>query len=170
MKPAAIIVMGVSGCGKSTIAAWLAGRLGWEFRDADDFHPPGNIAKMRQSVPLDDADRAPWLRAIADYIAELRAEGRHGVVTCSALKRAYRAVLIGGNRDVTLVYLEGTKALIARRLSARFAHFMPPGLLQSQFDALEPPGPDENPVIVSIDAPPDAVGEAVVAALKARSQ
>ena len=164
----AVIVMGVSGSGKSTVAAWLAGRLGWEFRDADDFHPAANIAKMRASQPLTDADRAPWLAAIAAYIARLRAENRRGVVTCSALKRAYRRVLIGDDRDVALVFLRGSEQVIGSRLAARFGHFMPPGLLASQFAALEPPDADENPVIVSIDAPPEEVGEAVFAALGAR--
>ena len=168
VQAVAVIVMGVSGCGKSTVASWLAGRLGWEFRDADDFHPPANIAKMRASIPLDDADRAPWLAAIAAYIARLRAEGRHGVVTCSALKRAYRDVLVAGHGDVALVHLSGTQALVARRLSARLGHFMPPGLLQSQFAALEPPGADERPIIVSIDATPEAIGAAVIEALGAR--
>ena len=168
--PVTIIVMGVSGCGKSTIAALLAGHLGWEFRDADDFHPPANIAKMRASIPLTDDDRAPWLRAIAGYIESLRASGGHGVVTCSALKRAYRSVLIGANRDVTLVFLEGTQAMISERLSARFGHFMPPGLLKSQLDTLQPPGDDEAPIKVSIAATPNAIADAILKELRARSQ
>jgi carbohydrate kinase (thermoresistant glucokinase family) len=132
--PAVIVIMGVSGSGKTTIANELARQLGWEFQDADWFHPPANVEKMHSGVPLTDEDRSPWLRAIARWIDETRGAGRHGVVTCSALKRRYRAVLIGDRADVRLVYLKGDASLIARRIATRHEHFMPASLLASQFD------------------------------------
>jgi carbohydrate kinase (thermoresistant glucokinase family) len=163
----AIIVMGVSGSGKTTVAALLAGRLQWEFEDADWLHPEANVEKMHRGTPLTDEDRWPWLRAIAAWIDEKRHEGRHGVVACSALKRRYRDVLIGERRDVRLVYLKGDEPLIARRLAARHGHFMPAALLRSQFEALEEPGPDENPITVSIVAKPAQIVSRIVAALGA---
>ena len=156
--PAAMIVMGVSGSGKSTVGALLALRLRWEFEDGDWFHPASNIEKMHNGVPLTDEDRWPWLRSIATWIDEARRSGGHGVIACSALKRRYRDVLIGARTDVRLVYLKGDETLIARRIATRHEHFMPRGLLHSQFEALEEPGPDENPIIVSIEpAPRDIV-------------
>jgi len=133
---AVVIVMGVSGSGKSTIAALLANALGWPYEDADWFHPKSNIDKMHAGQPLTDADRRPWLEAIARHIDAMRAGGAHSVIACSALKRAYRDVLIGARRDVRLVYLKGERDVIARRLSTRHGHFMPPQLLDSQFAAL----------------------------------
>jgi gluconokinase len=150
--PCALIVMGVSGSGKSTIAEQLAQRLGWTYEDGDRFHPASNVAKMSAGHPLTDEDRWPWLQAIADEIDRVCKAGEHVVIACSALKRSYRDVLVHGRRDVRIVYLNGTQELIARRLAARKGHFMPPGLLVSQFKTLEPPGADEHPVIVSIDA------------------
>jgi gluconokinase len=150
--PCALIVMGVSGSGKSTIAEQLAQRLGWTYEDGDRFHPASNVAKMSAGHPLTDEDRWPWLQAIADEIDRVCKAGEHAVIACSALKRSYRDVLVHGRRDVRIVYLDGTQNLIASRLAARKGHFMPPGLLISQFKTLEPPGADENPVIVSIDA------------------
>src|SRR5579871_2118636 len=135
--PAVIILMGVSGSGKSTVGAMLAARLHWPFEDGDWFHPPANVEKMHKGLPLTDDDRWPWLRAIADWIDEERRHGRHGVIACSALKRRYRDVLIGGRGDVRLVYLRGDEALIARRIATRHEHFMPQSLLHSQFEALE---------------------------------
>lgn len=165
---AAVVVMGVSGSGKSTIGQGLASALGCPFRDADSFHPPENIAKMSRGEPLTDEDRWPWLRAIAAWIAERRVDGTPGVVTCSALKRRYRDLITERQRpDVALVYLKGGKDLIAARLAARKGHFMPPELLQSQFDALEAPGPDEHPITASVDATPDAIVATVLAALRA---
>ena len=162
-----LVLMGVSGSGKTTVGAHLAGRLGWNAAEADDFHPPGNIAKMRSGMPLDDADRLPWLEAIAAQIDRWRSEGKRGVITCSALKRRYRDILIDGRRDVRLIYLKGTEALIARRIATRHGHFMPAGLLHSQFEALEEPGPDERPIVVSIEPRPrDIVGQ-IIAALGA---
>jgi gluconokinase len=150
--PCALIVMGVSGSGKSTIAEKLAQRLGWSFEDGDRFHPASNVAKMSAGHPLTDEDRWPWLQAIADEIDRVCKAGEHVVIACSALKRSYRDVLVHGRHDIRIVYLNGTQELIAGRLAARKGHFMPPGLLASQFKTLEPPGADENPVIVSIDA------------------
>jgi gluconokinase len=154
---AVLVVMGVSGSGKSTIASLLAARLGWEYADGDWFHPAANVEKMHAGHPLTDEDRWPWLRAIAAWIDETRAKGGHAVIACSALKRAYRDILIGSRRDVGLVYLKGEHDLIARRLSLRNGHFMPPALLDSQFAALEEPGPDEHPVTVAIAGHPQAV-------------
>jgi carbohydrate kinase (thermoresistant glucokinase family) len=159
------VVMGVSGCGKTTIGEALARRLGWGFADADTFHPPANIAKMSAGQPLDDGDRAPWLAAIAAWIDAWRGRGECGVVSCSALKRRYREVIVGGRPDVCLVHLDGGRDLIASRLAGRHGHFMPGALLDSQFAALEPPDPDEHPLIVSIDRPVAAIVEALVIAL-----
>ncbi|HZP85829.1 MAG TPA: gluconokinase [Burkholderiales bacterium] len=160
-----IVIMGVSGSGKTAIGALLAGMLHWEFADADDFHPESNILKMASGIPLGDEDRWPWLHAIAAWIDAHRAKGTRGVVTCSALKRRYRDILIGDRRDVALVYLQGEKSLIARRMAKRHEHFMPVALLQSQLDTLEEPGLDEHPVVVSIDAPPLAMATEIVRAL-----
>jgi gluconokinase len=150
--PCTLIVMGVSGSGKSTIAGKLAERLGWAYEDGDKFHPASNVAKMSAGHPLTDDDRWPWLQAIADEIDRACKTGDHVVIACSALKRSYRDVLVHGRNDVRIVYLSGTQELIANRLARRKGHFMPSGLLASQFKTLEPPDPDENPVIVSIDA------------------
>jgi len=167
--PAVIVVMGVSGSGKTTIANELARQLGWEFEDADWFHPAANVEKMHRGVPLTDEDRWPWLCAIARWIDETRAAGRHGIVTCSALKRRYRAILIGDRPDVRLVYLEGDASLIARRIATRHEHFMPASLLASQFEALEEPGPDEHPIIVSIEPSPREIVTEIIAELGLRA-
>jgi len=155
--PCALIVMGVSGSGKSTIGEQLARRIGWRFEDADSFHPASNVAKMSAGQPLTDEDRWPWLRAIADEIDRASASGERVVIGCSALRRVYRDVLVHGRNDIRIVYLDGTQALIADRLGQRKGHFMPPGLLTSQFGTLEPPTPDEHAVTVSIDAPVEIV-------------
>ena len=150
--PCALVVMGVSGSGTSTIAEHLATRIGWRYVDGDLFHPPANVAKMSAGHPLSDEDRWPWLQAIADEIDRLSAAGSRAVVACSALKRSYRDILVHGREDVRIVYLDGTQALIAKRLAARKGHFMPPGLLDRQFRTLEPPQPNERPITASIDA------------------
>src|SRR6266581_2325175 len=155
--PCALIVMGVSGSGKSTIADGLAERLRWTFEDGDRFHPASNVAKMSAGHPLTDEDRWPWLQAIADEIDRVCKAGEHAVIACSALKRAYRDILVHGRSDVRIIYLRGTQELIAGRLASRKGHFMPPGLLASQFKTLEPPGADEKPVTVSIDAPVEII-------------
>ena len=160
--PCALIVMGVSGSGKSTIAAKLAERLSWTFEDGDRFHPASNVAKMSAGQPLTDEDRWPWLQAIADEIDRVCETGAHAVIACSALKHAYRDVLVHGRRDVRIVYLTGTQPLIAARLARRKGHFMPPGLLDSQFMTLEPPAADENPVTVSIDASVETIVEDIL--------
>ena len=138
--PCALVVMGVSGSGKSTIADKLAARLGWTYEDGDRFHPASNVAKMSAGHPLTDEDRWPWLQAIAAEIDRVCQAGEHAVFACSALKRAYRDILVHGRDDVRIVYLEGSEELIATRLAKRKGHFMPPGLLESQFETLEPPG------------------------------
>jgi gluconokinase len=152
--PLVLVVMGVSGSGKTTVAALLAGRLHWDFEDADDLHPAANVAKMHAGIPLTDADRWPWLRAVAGRIDASRAAGRHGVVACSALKRSYRNIIIGGRPDMQLVYLKGDQQLIAERLACQHGHFMPAGLLESQFQALEEPTADEHPIVILIDRRP----------------
>jgi gluconokinase len=163
--PGVVVVMGVSGCGKSTVGALLALQLRWEFEDADWFHPAANVEKMHSGIPLTDEDRWPWLNAVAAWIDKTRSAGGHAVVACSALKRRYRDVLIGDRADVRLVYLKGDEALIARRIATRHEHFMPRALLHSQFEALEEPGPDENPVIVSIEPSPREIVTQIMSAL-----
>ena len=163
-SPRVIVLMGVSGCGKSTTGRLLARALDWPFRDADTFHPEANIRKMSQGVPLDDEDRMPWLAAVAAWIDGHRSEGTCGVVSCSALKRRYRELLIGPRADVGLVFLHGSFALISDRLSRRRGHFMPPELLRSQFVALEKPGHDESALCISVRLPPKRVVERIVTA------
>jgi gluconokinase len=160
-----LIVMGVSGSGKSTVGGLLASRLHWEFEDADWFHPASNVEKMHKGVPLTDDDRLPWLNAVAAWIDATRQSGGHGVIACSALKRRYRDILIGDRSDVRLVYLQGDEGLIARRIATRHEHFMPSSLLHSQFEALEEPGPDESPVVVSIEPTPREIVSNVMAVL-----
>lgn len=160
------VVMGVAGAGKTTIGERLAKRLDWEFIEGDRLHPPENVAKMQSGQPLTDADRAPWLAAIGRAIDEWRAGAVCGVITCSALKRDYRGRIIGGRAGVRLVYLRGSRQLLAKRLAARRGHFMPASLLDSQFAALEPPGPDENPITAEIDRPIDLIVADVAAALR----
>jgi gluconokinase len=165
--PHIAVIMGVSGSGKTTIGRVLARRLGWLFLEGDALHPPENIAKMKAGHPLDDEDRAPWLAAVAARIDQWRDDGKCGVVACSALKRRYRDIIIGGRADVRLIYLEGSRALIGERLAQRHDHFMPASLLDSQFAALEPPDPEEDAITVSVDAPVDTMVAQLAAALAA---
>jgi len=156
-----VVVMGVSGSGKTTIAERLAAAEGWPLLEGDSFHPPANVAKMAAGTALTDDDRWPWLRAIAAAIDAYRARGENAVVACSALRRAYRDVLIGDRSDVRLVYLKGSRNLIAGRLGARKGHFMPAALLDSQFSTLEEPGPEENPITVEIGGTPDVIVQTI---------
>lgn len=152
-----VVVMGVTGSGKSTVGTALAERMGVPFGDADDFHSPENVAKMRSGVPLDDTDRRPWLQAIGVWLAEHRDSG--AVVSCSALRRAYRDVLREGAPDVTFLHLHGDMETVRKRVAARTGHFMPESLVQSQFDALEPLQPDEQGVVIPFDLPVDVIVE-----------
>jgi carbohydrate kinase (thermoresistant glucokinase family) len=161
-----IVVMGVSGSGKTTVAKGLAAAEGWTILEGDSFHPPANVAKMASGIPLTDEDRWPWLRAIAAAIDAFRARGESAVVACSALRRVYRDILIGDRPDVRLVYLRGSQALIAERMKARKGHFMPPALLDSQFRTLEEPGPGENPITVEVGGTPDDIVRAIMERLK----
>ncbi|PWT92473.1 MAG: gluconate kinase [Proteobacteria bacterium] len=164
--PCTLIVMGVSGSGKSTVAEALSKRLGWRFEDGDNFHPASNVAKMHAGHPLTDEDRWPWLNAIADEIERTCKAGGHVIIACSALKRAYRDVLLRGRDDVRFVFLRGAQELIADRLAHRKGHFMPPGLLTSQFRTLEPPDASEHVIAVSIDATVETIVDDVLRQLK----
>jgi gluconokinase len=163
--PCALIVMGVSGSGKTTIGERLAARMSWRYEDADTFHPASNVAKMSAGQPLTDEDRWPWLKAIAAEIDRACTAGERLVIGCSALRRVYRDVLVHGRDDVRFIYLEGTQAMIADRLGQRKGHFMPPGLLASQFQTLEPPTPDERAVTVSIDAQVEVIVDRIISQL-----
>lgn len=160
-----LVIMGVAGCGKTTVANLLAGRLGWTEAEADDFHPKANILKMASGVPLDDDDRWPWLRAIRDWMSEQDRAGSNSVVTCSALKRRYRDVLRQAEGRVRFVHLDGTVDLIGERIQGRSMHFMPPALLPSQFAILEPLGADEDGVVVPVTGSPEAIADAALRAL-----
>lgn len=148
-----ILMMGVTGAGKTTVGTMLAQQLGWEFADADSFHPPANVAKMSRAIPLTDEDRLPWLKAIHQRMVEWNATGVSGVITCSALKESYRQLLLQGV-DIQLVYLKGTAALIAGRVSLRKNHFAPVELVFSQFAALEEP---HNALVVRVDRSPEEI-------------
>ncbi|WP_257318359.1 gluconokinase [Shinella pollutisoli] len=158
--------MGVAGCGKSAVGAALAARLGAAYLDGDDLHPPANIEKMRRGEPLSDDDRRPWLTLVGERLAK-----PHGILIlgCSALKRRYRDhIRKTAGAPVVFVHLSGTRDLIAARMAARAGHFMPPSLIDSQFDALEPPAADENAMTVDIDAPVEAVVDRIGILLGAR--
>ncbi|MFO1159209.1 MAG: gluconokinase [Reyranellaceae bacterium] len=165
-RPKIAVVMGVSGSGKSTIAGRLAAELRWEYQEGDELHPPENVEKMKGGTPLTDADRLPWLRRIAERIDEWRSQGKSGVVTCSALKRLYRDVIVGDRPEVRLVYLKGSPELIKQRLAQRRGHFMPPALLESQFAVLEEPVADERPITVDIGGSPDEIVREIVGRLR----
>ncbi|MDX2204475.1 MAG: gluconokinase [Hyphomicrobiaceae bacterium] len=165
-----VVLMGVSGSGKSTIGAALSAALGWPFRDADSFHPPANVAKMSRGEPLTDADRAPWLAAIAQWIDARQAAGEPAIVSCSALKRRYRDVVVGSRGGVRLVHLAGTRAVIEARMATRRDHFMPLSLLRSQFETLEPPAPEERALVIDVGGSPEAIVAAIRAQVPDRSR
>jgi gluconokinase len=152
MQPTGFIVMGVSGSGKSTLGQALAERLGWDFFDADDFHPPENIAKMAAGIPLNDSDRTPWLTSLSDLLLFVLKAERHPVLACSALKESYRQQLLAGTNGVEVIYLKGSYELIQERMSGREGHFMKPEMLKSQFSTLEEP---KNALILDVSMPLD---------------
>ncbi|WP_053383410.1 gluconokinase [Leucobacter celer] len=158
--PTVLVIMGVSGTGKSTLGGLLAGQLGWDLAEGDDFHPAGNVAKMASGTPLTDEDRWPWLDRIADWVHGHTAAGTHGIVTCSALRRVYRDRI--GGPGVAFVHLEGSRSLVSERLSRRLDHFMPETLLGSQYATLEPLEDDENGIVVSVDRSPRELAGQIV--------
>jgi gluconokinase len=163
-----IVVMGVSGVGKTTVGKRIAERLGVEFLEGDSFHPPANIAKMKNGEPLTGADRQPWLEILARELAARRDAGKGVVLACSALRRRYRDILRAGHGDVDFVFLDADQAVIQKRLDARHGHFMPPSLLDSQFATLEKPGPDERAITVDAGQEPDKIVEMALAAMRSR--
>lgn len=161
-----VVVMGVAGSGKSTVGPLIARALGGDYAEGDRFHPPANIAKMTSGQPLDDADRLPWLEAMARAIRDWRAGERPTVLACSALKRRYRDILAGGSDEVRFVFIKGSPELIAGRIGSRKGHFMPTSLLDSQFRTLEEPGPDEA-IVVDARESPETIAAAALARLRA---
>jgi carbohydrate kinase (thermoresistant glucokinase family) len=162
-----LILAGVSGSGKTTVGALVAGRLHWRFADADTFHPAANVAKMHAGIPLADADRWPWLQAIAAWMDERIAQHESAVVTCSALKRCYRDLLLGGRPEAQMIFLAADRHEIAQRLAARHGHFFPARLAASQFDALEPPQPDERAVTVLPAGDLEETADAIIKLIRA---
>ena len=160
-----LIVAGVAGSGKTTVGALLAGRLHWRFADADGFHPAANIEKMRAGIPLTDADRQPWLRAITDWMDERIAADQSAVVSCSALRRHYRDQLLDGRPSATMVFLQVSREVLTRRLMTRPDHFFPEKLLNSQLSVLEPPGPDEQVLTVVAEGEPEQTAAKIIATL-----
>jgi gluconokinase len=163
-----IVVMGVSGSGKTAVGSALAARLGWAFEDADRLHGAGNLDKMRRGVPLTDQDREPWIRSVARAVQAWSAEGRDVVLACSALRKRHRDALraaAGDGGRIRFVYLQGSYELIERRLRLRAGHFMPASLLQSQRDALEAPDPSEA-LVVGIEPPVGEIVDTVMADLR----
>jgi gluconokinase len=159
MKPRFLIIMGVSSSGKTTVGKALAARLGWDFYDGDDYHPFVNIEKMADGVALNDEDRLPWLAALQAIIALGLKHKRPGVLACSALQESYRQVLLKDNQDVVIVYLKGDFALIHTRMADRADHYMKPGMLMSQFEALEEP---DNALTIDISLPVEAIVEKIL--------
>ncbi len=162
VPPIVLVIMGVSGSGKTTIGRLLAERLGWHYQEGDALHPPENVAKMSAGTPLSDTDRAPWLRRIAERIDAWCSNGEAGVITCSALKRAYRDIIIGDRPDVRLVHLKGSRELIGRRMAARKGHFMPTALLDNQFATLEEPSPEERAITVDVGGTPAEIVDEIL--------
>lgn len=158
-----VVVMGVAGCGKSTVGPLIARALGADFAEGDMFHPPANVAKMSRGEPLDDSDRMPWLAAMADAIREWQAKGKPTVLACSALRQHYRDILAGGSAGVRFVFLRGSQATIADRIGRRRDHFMPPSLLASQFATLEEP---VDAIAVDVGDTPEAIAAAALERLR----
>jgi gluconokinase len=159
MKTRFLIVMGVSGCGKSSVGGALAQSLRWDFYDADDFHPPANVAKMASGTPLDDSDRAPWLASLSELISSSLKADKPGVLACSALKERYRQKLMNGNDGVQIVYLKGSYDLIWSRMEKRTDHYMKPHMLKSQFETLEEP---KNAITVDVSMSLDEIAQDIL--------
>jgi gluconokinase len=159
MKATGLLVMGVAGCGKTTVGKGLAERLGWDFFDADGFHPSANVAKMAAGIPLNDGDREPWLAALHDLLSRTLREGRHPVLACSALKQKYRDRLLAGNEGMRVVFLSGSYDLILLRMKERTDHYMKAGMLRSQFADLEEP---RDALTVDIAPPPEKIIEEIL--------
>jgi carbohydrate kinase (thermoresistant glucokinase family) len=162
-----LIVMGVSGAGKSTIAEALDARLHWPFQEGDDLHPPANIQKMHAGIPLDDTDRAPWLAACKAWIDARVARGEPGFITCSALKRKYRDYLTESRPNVRVLYLRASREILEEHVHERTGHFMPPSLLDSQLATLEEPTPDENPIVVNVESTVERTADEAIIAIRA---
>jgi carbohydrate kinase (thermoresistant glucokinase family) len=167
VRPLVVIVMGVSGAGKSSIAEALRDRLGWAFQEGDSLHPPSNVQKMNAGIALTDDDREPWLAAVKNWIDLRLAAGECGLVTCSALKRRYRDFLIDGRPEVRILYLKAAAAVLEDRVAHRHGHFMPASLLESQLDALDEPAAQEHPLVVRVDGSIAQSSEAALAAIRA---
>ena len=168
-RPMRVVLMGVSGCGKSTVGEQLAAHLGWRFVEGDSLHPPENVAKMAAGQALNDEDRAGWLGTLADVLAKAREAGQGLVISCSALKRAYRDRLRSGDPQALFVHLDGSQAVIAARIAARTHMYMPASLLESQFAALQPPEPDEHALRLSVQCPPAELIEHIAQHLQAQA-
>lgn len=167
--PRVVLVMGVSGSGKTVVGRRLAEVLGWTFCDADDLHPPANVARMKSGTPLTDADREPWLEALTRVVAAARGEAGPGLVlACSALRRAYRDRLRGADPQMRLVYLSGPETIIRERISARTGHYMPASLLTSQLATLEPPEPEERAMVAEVTGTPEAIVARILESLTGR--
>jgi len=162
VTPQVLVLMGVSGSGKTTVAEHLAARLGWPFQEGDSLHPPANVEKMRAGQPLTDEDRAPWLATIAAWIDGQLQAGQHGIVTCSALKRSYRDTIVGGRPGVRVVYLHGDRASLEQHVRSRHHEFMPTTLLDSQLATLQEPTPDEHAIQVEVSGPIEATVNDIV--------
>ena len=169
LKPVRIVLMGVSGCGKSTVGEGLAAHLGWHFVEGDSLHPPENVAKMAAGEPLDDADRSGWLGTLADLLAQAAQSGQGLVVSCSALKRAYRDRLRHGDPQALFVHLHGSREVIGERIAMRTHLYMPASLLESQFSALQPPEADEHALSLSVQASPAQLIQSISLYLQAQA-
>jgi gluconokinase len=158
IMPRGFLIMGVSGCGKTSVGQALATKLGWTFFDGDDYHPSANIQKMAQGIPLEDADRLPWLAILHDLLSDSLNSGGHPILACSALKERYRQILLAGNRGVAVVHLKGSFDLISSRMQARQEHYMKPAMLKSQFEALEEP---DDAITIDISLPVERIAEEI---------